>query len=307
MRKMILAIDMGNTNIEIGCLDDEKIYFTERVSTDRTKTELEYAVLLKTIMELHGVTGKSIEGAIISSVVPPLTKILRLAVKKVTDCDAFVVGAGVRTGLDIRVDNPAQVGADLIVDAVAAAEEYGYPCIVIDMGTATTISVIDRNKNFLGGMIIPGLQVSLDSLANRTSQLPHVSLDEPKKVIGTNTVDCMKSGIIYSTAGSIDGATTETFKKDAEAGVEYLKSTGRFSKVGVLGHSEGGTIAFLIASEDKADFIVSLAGGATQGKEAVLTQNYNALKAQGIPSEQIGQVVDAVEEVFDKLIASPED
>ena len=203
---MILAIDMGNTNIEIGCLDDEKIYFTERVSTDRTKTELEYAVLLKTILELHGVQGKNMEGAIISSVVPPLTKILRLAVKKVTDCDAFVVGAGVRTGLDIRVDNPAQVGADLIVDAVAAAEEYGYPCIVIDMGTATTISVIDGQKNFMGGMIIPGLQVSLDSLANRTSQLPHISLEAPKKVIGTNTVDCMKSGIIYSTAGSIDGA-----------------------------------------------------------------------------------------------------
>ena len=187
---MILAIDMGNTNIEIGCLDDEKIYFTERVSTDRTKTELEYAVLLKTILELHGVQGKNMEGAIISSVVPPLTKILRLAVKKVTDCDAFVVGAGVRTGLDIRVDNPAQVGADLIVDAVAAAEEYGYPCIVIDMGTATTIEVLDRRGYYIGGTIIPGTNASLDSLVAKASQLP---------------VDCMQSGIVFGQACMLDG------------------------------------------------------------------------------------------------------
>ena len=187
---MILAIDMGNTNIEIGCLDDEKIYFTERVSTDRTKTELEYAVLLKTILELHGVQGKNMEGAIISSVVPPLTKILRLAVKKVTDCDAFVVGAGVRTGLDIRVDNPAQVGADLIVDAVAAAEEYGYPCIVIDMGTATTIEVLDRRGYYIGGTIIPGTNASLDSLVAKASQLPAIPLEAPKRVIGRKSTAC---------------------------------------------------------------------------------------------------------------------
>ena len=202
---MILAIDMGNTNIEIGCLDDEKIYFTERVSTDRTKTELEYAVLLKTILELHGVQGKNMEGAIISSVVPPLTKILRLAVKKVTDCDAFVVGAGVRTGLDIRVDNPAQVGADLIVDAVAAAEEYGYPCIVIDMGTATTIEVLDRRGYYIGGTIIPGTNASLDSLVAKASQLPAIPLEAPKRVIGRNTVDCMQSGIVFGQACMLDG------------------------------------------------------------------------------------------------------
>ena len=202
---MILAIDMGNTNIEIGCLDDEKIYFTERVSTDRTKTELEYAVLLKTILELHGVQGQNMEGAIISSVVPPLTKILRLAVKKVTDCDAFVVGAGVRTGLDIRVDNPAQVGADLIVDAVAAAEEYGYPCIVIDMGTATTIEVLDRRGYYIGGTIIPGTNASLDSLVAKASQLPAIPLEAPKRVIGRNTVDCMQSGIVFGQACMLDG------------------------------------------------------------------------------------------------------
>jgi type III pantothenate kinase len=119
---------------------------------------------------------------------------------------AMVVSPGMKTGLNILLDDPKQLGSDRVADAVGAIGEYPCPLIIVDMGTATTISVIDGQKNFMGGMIIPGLQVSLDSLANRTSQLPHISLEAPKKVIGTNTVDCMKSGIIYSTAGSIDGA-----------------------------------------------------------------------------------------------------
>ena len=203
---MILAVDIGNSNIVLGCFDENEILFEDRLSTDREATVLEYAVIIKTSLEMHKLEYEQITGAIISSVVPSVTENVQQAVFRLTGQQAMVVGPGVKTGLNILLDDPKQLGSDRVANAVGAIGEYPCPLIIVDMGTATTISVIDRNKNFLGGMIIPGLQVSLDSLANRTSQLPHVSLDEPKKVIGTNTVDCMKSGIIYSTAGSIDGA-----------------------------------------------------------------------------------------------------
>ena len=203
---MILAVDIGYSNIVLGCFDENEILFEDRLSTDREATVLEYAVIIKTSLEMHKLEYEQITGAIISSVVPSVTENVQQAVFRLTGQQAMVVGPGVKTGLNILLDDPKQLGSDRVADAVGAIGEYPCPLIIVDMGTATTISVIDRNKNFLGGMIIPGLQVSLDSLANRTSQLPHVSLDEPKKVIGTNTVDCMKSGIIYSTAGSIDGA-----------------------------------------------------------------------------------------------------
>ena len=203
---MILAVDIGNSNIVLGCFDENEILFEDRLSTDREATVLEYAVIIKTSLEMHKLEYEQITGAIISSVVPSVTENVQQAVFRLTGQQAMVVGPGVKTGLNILLDDPKQLGSDRVADAVGAIGEYPCPLIIVDMGTATTISVIDRNKSFLGGMIIPGLQVSLDSLANRTSQLPHISLDAPKKVIGTNTVDCMKSGIIYSTAGSIDGA-----------------------------------------------------------------------------------------------------
>ncbi len=203
---MILAVDIGNSNIVLGCFDENEILFEDRLSTDREATVLEYAVIIKTSLEMHKLEYEQITGAIISSVVPSVTENVQQAVYRLTGQQAMVVGPGVKTGLNILLDDPKQLGSDRVADAVGAIGEYPCPLIIVDMGTATTISVIDRNKSFLGGMIIPGLQVSLDSLANRTSQLPHISLDAPKKVIGTNTVDCMKSGIIYSTAGSIDGA-----------------------------------------------------------------------------------------------------
>ena len=203
---MILAVDIGNSNIVLGCFDENEILFEDRLSTDRDSTVLEYAVIIKTSLEMHHLEYEQITGAIISSVVPSVTENVQQAIFRLIGQQAMVVSPGMKTGLNILLDDPKQLGSDRVADAVGAIGEYPCPLIIVDMGTATTISVIDRNKNFLGGMIIPGLQVSLDSLANRTSQLPHVSLDEPKKVIGTNTVDCMKSGIIYSTAGSIDGA-----------------------------------------------------------------------------------------------------
>lgn len=203
---MVLAVDIGNSNIVLGCFEENEILFEERLSTDRDATVLEYVVIIKTSLEIHQLAYEQITGAIISSVVPSVTENVQQAVFRLTGQKAMVVSPGMKTGLNILLDDPKQLGSDRVADAVGAIGEYPCPLIIIDMGTATTISVIDRNKNFLGGMIIPGLQVSLDSLASRTSQLPRISLDEPKKVIGTNTVDCMKSGIIYSTASSIDGA-----------------------------------------------------------------------------------------------------
>ena len=202
---MILAIDVGNTNIVLGCIKDEKILFVERIATDTLKTELEYASTLRFLLELYDINRTDVKGCIISSVVPPINNTLESAIKKLFNVEAMIVGPGVKTGLNIMMDNPAQVGADLIVNAVAGLHLYGAPLIMIDMGTATTVSVLDQNKNYIGGMIIPGVRVSLDSLVNRTSQLPKISLDAPKKILGKNTIDCMKSGIIYSQAAAMDG------------------------------------------------------------------------------------------------------
>jgi type III pantothenate kinase len=202
---MILAVDIGNSNIVIGCFDESEIMFVERLSTNHRSTAMEYTVMIKTILELNGLEPENIDGGIISSVVPPLTATLKSAMERLGCGEILVVGPGIRTGLKILLDNPAQLGSDRVADAVAAVNLYPVPLILIDMGTATTVSVIDREKNFLGGMIIPGLRVSLDSLTNRTSQLPNISLSPSKKVIGTNTVDCMKSGIINATASSLDG------------------------------------------------------------------------------------------------------
>ena len=202
---MILAVDIGNTNIVLGCCDGEKILFRERVSTNLTATDLEYAVMLRTAVEMNGLDGSDIDGAIISSVVPSITNIVKAAVEKYTKVKCKVVGPGMKTGLSIKIDNPAQLGSDLVVDAVAGINEYPTPLIIIDMGTATTLSVIDENKNYLGGMIMPGIMVSHDSLINRTSQLPRIALEVPKKTIGTNTVDCIKGGLLYGNAGAIDG------------------------------------------------------------------------------------------------------
>ena len=202
---MILAIDIGNTNIVVGCIDDQKTYFIERLATVRTKTELEYAVDLKTLLEIYHIKKADIEGCIISSVVPQITNIAKLAAEKILKKEVMVLGPGVKTGLNIMMDNPGQLGADLVADAVAGLNEYPVPFIVIDMGTATTVSVVNNKKQYIGGMIMPGVQISLDALTTRASQLSGISIEEPKKIIGKNTVDCMKSGILYGNAAAVDG------------------------------------------------------------------------------------------------------
>ena len=202
---MLLAIDIGNTNLVLGCVDGERICFSERLATDHNKTALEYALSFKSVLELHHVAPEEITGAIIASVVPPITALMTEALGKIISCRVMIVGPGLKNGLKIRMDNPAQVGADLIVGAVAGIRDYACPLILIDMGTATTICVVDRDKTYTGGMILPGLRVSLDSLTSRTSQLPRIGLDPPQHLIGKNTIECMKSGILYGSASMLDG------------------------------------------------------------------------------------------------------
>ena len=202
---MILAIDIGNTNIVIGCVDKEKIYFIERLSTVRTKTELEYAVDIKTVLDIYHIKKEEIEGCMISSVVPQITNIAKLAAEKIVKKEVIVLGPGVKTGLNIKMDNPASLGADLVADAVAGIAEYPAPMIIVDMGTATTATVINSDKQFIGGMIMPGVGISLDALTSGASLLSSIAIEAPKRVIGKNTIDCMKSGVLYSNAGAIDG------------------------------------------------------------------------------------------------------
>ena len=202
---MILAIDVGNTNIVIGGIDENKIYFRGRFSTDKQKTELEYAIMFKNIFDIHGISADDIDGAVISSVVPPLVNILRLAVEMSACVSPLIINHRTVTGLTIDVDNRKQLGNDLVVAAAAAIAEYKPPIIIFDLGTATTISVINADGVYIGGVIIPGIKVSQTALSSGTSQLPYISLDAPENVIGRNTIDCMKSGAIFATASMMDG------------------------------------------------------------------------------------------------------
>ena len=202
---MLLAIDIGNTNIVIGCIKDDEILFKARIATDRLRTSDQYGVEIKNMLEAFGISKDDIDDCIIASVVPPVFNSVQTGVLKVIGKQPLVVGPGLKTGLNIHVDIPSQVGSDLIVAAVAALAEYPAPLVLIDLGTATTIEVIEPENVFIGGMIFPGVMVSLDSLTSHAAQLPGISLDKPKNVVGKNTVDCMRSGMMYGTAAMLDG------------------------------------------------------------------------------------------------------
>ena len=202
---MLLAIDIGNTNIVIGCIRDDEILFKARIATDQTRTSDQYGVEIKNMLEAFGIHKADISDCIISSVVPPVFHSIRTGVIKVIGKQPMVVGPGLKTGLNIHMDVPSQVGSDRIVAAVAALAEYEAPLILMDMGTATTIEVVEPNNVYMGGVIFPGVKISLDALTSRAAQLPGISLEKPKQVIGRNTVDCMRSGMMYGTAAMIDG------------------------------------------------------------------------------------------------------
>ena len=202
---MILTIDIGNTNIVLGGFDDEKLRFISRISTNAKKTDAEYATKLKSILSLYGVDESEVSGAAISSVVPILTQTMANAIKIVFKVKAVIVGPGIKTGINLLADNPAQVGADLICACVAAAKLYTTPVLIIDMGTATKFMLVDESKSFTGVSIMPGVEISLKALTGGAAQLPQISLVPPKKLLGTNTIDCMRSGIIYGNAAMLDG------------------------------------------------------------------------------------------------------
>lgn len=202
---MILTIDIGNTHTVLGGFIGNELKFISRISTNARKTDSEYAAKLKSIFALYGVNTGEICGSVISSVVPPLTKTVRDAVKIVCNTDSLVVGPGIKTGINLLADNPQQVGADLICACVSAYNLYTPPVLIIDMGTATKILAVDEKGCFTGVSIIPGVEISLKALSGGTAQLPQISLDAPSKVMGKNTVDCMRSGIIFGNASMIDG------------------------------------------------------------------------------------------------------
>lgn len=203
---MLLAIDIGNSNVVIGCLDEDgKVLCTLRMVTDLKKTEDEYAAGMHTILTHNGIDCAGFEGAIICSVVPPLTESFRMAVERVIGLRALVVGPGTKTGLNILIDDPSTLGSDLVAAAVAAVAEYPQPVIIIDMGTATTITAVDTGSRFLGGAIVPGVALSMNALSAGTSLLHKVPLEAPKKCICGTTTACMQSGAVYGTAAMLDG------------------------------------------------------------------------------------------------------
>lgn len=202
---MILAVDVGNTNIVLGGIVGNEITFQARLRTDATKTSDEYCIDLKMILDVYSVKASEIEGSIISSVVPQVLNSMKTAIVKLTGKSSLVVGPGIKTGLNIRVENPSQTGADLVVGCVAALRMYKPPMIVIDMGTATTMIVLDQSGALIGGSISPGVKISMDALTERSALLPGLQLDQPKRAIGRNTIDCMRSGIMMGAAAMLDG------------------------------------------------------------------------------------------------------
>lgn len=202
---MVLAIDIGNSNVTLGGFDGDDIAFTAHISTDTTATEDEYAVKILNILNLYGIDKTQINGSVMASVVPQLNVIIKNAVKFILGTETLTVGPGVKTGISIQCDTPSSVGADLICASVAAHFVHESPALIIDLGTATKMTVVNKKGAFIGTSIMPGVAMGLNALANGTAQLPKVSLDAPDSVVAKNTVDCMKSGIIYGNASMIDG------------------------------------------------------------------------------------------------------
>lgn len=225
---MILTVDIGNSNIVLGGVQNDEILFEARLRTDATKTSDEYCIDLKMILEVYHVSADAVDGAIIASVVPQVLNSMQTAIKKLTGKTSLVVGPGLKTGLNIKIENPAQTGADLVVGSVAALREHKPPLIVIDMGTATTMVVLDQTGALIGGCICPGVKISMDALTDRTALLPGLQLDQPKRTIGRNTIDCMRSGIMMGNACMLDGMVE---RMEAELGCEAtVVATGGIAK-----------------------------------------------------------------------------
>jgi type III pantothenate kinase len=200
---MLLVVDVGNTNIVLGLMDGPTVRHLWRITTG-TRTTDEFGLTIIQLMELHGVRKEDVEGAAISSVVPSTLYAIEKGIRRYLDIESLVVGRGVKTGMSVRTDNPREVGADRIVNAVAAREEYGAPVLVVDFGTATTFDCVDASGSYIGGAIAPGYQISAEALFKRTSKLPRVKVERPDKVVGGNTVHAMQSGLFWGYVGLVD-------------------------------------------------------------------------------------------------------
>ncbi len=224
---MILAIDLGNTNIDIGGFEENELKFVSKLSTETKKTEDEFAVSVLSCLSLRGIDKCQITGVIVSSVVPPLNSVIKNAIRFLFKTEAIFVGPGIKSGIGIRCDTPSSVGADIISAAVAAHYIYGSPSLIIDMGTATKMTVVNRSGEFIGTSIIPGVLMGLNALSETTAQLPKISLDSPKAVIAKNTVDCMRSGVVFGSACMIDGMIDRINEEFGEELTVY--ATGGFA------------------------------------------------------------------------------
>lgn len=210
---MLICIDIGNTNITIGGFEGENLKFTARLATDSKRTADQYAIEIRDVLHIYEVDRDEVTDAAICSVVPAVGSAVKRAIAKLFSIQPMMLGPGIKTGLNIKIDNPAQLGADLAAGAVGSLAKYNTPTVIIDLGTATTISVLGQNGEFLGGAIAAGVKLTLEALATKTAQLPSVSIEAPKSVIGTNTADCMKSGIVVGAAAMIDGMVDKIEKE----------------------------------------------------------------------------------------------
>lgn len=222
---MILTIDVGNTNVVFGCVEDGNIISRCRMATNTNDLANDYALKMRQCFEFDGIDYTKFDGAILSSVVPQLNTAIKSAVKMLTGLNCIVVGAGIKTGMNVKIDDPGTVAGDLITGAVAAAALYPLPLLVVDMGTATTIVAIDGDGAYIGGAIVPGVNLSYSALASGTSLLPNIAIEAPARCISANTVDCMKSGAVYGTAAMIDGMISR-MESELGAGATVVATGG---------------------------------------------------------------------------------
>ncbi len=248
MKKVIFVLDVGNTNIVLGVYEGEELKHHWRMETNRHKTEDEYGMIVKNLFEHVKLSLDSIEGIIISSVVPPIMFSLERMCEKYFNITPLVVGPGIKTGLNIKYENPREVGADRIVNAVAGIKEYGGPLIIVDFGTATTYCYINEDKQYMGGAIAPGIGISTEALYSKAAKLPRIEIGRPDHIIGKNTVSAMQSGILFGYVGQVEGI------------VKRMKATGTSDPLVIA----TGGLAQLIAKEsdviDVVDSFLTLKG-----------------------------------------------
>ena len=246
---MVLCIDVGNTNIKYGIFDGDKLVVSFRVATDLKRTSDEYGTKLIDMLAVKNITAEQIKGAIVSSVIPSLNYTISHMCAGYLNIEPIMVGPGTKTEHNLRVDNAREVGADRIVNDIAAIKKYGAPVVVIDFGTATTFNIVNESREFIGGVIAPGIRGSMDSLVGSTAKLPRVEIEIPKSVIGKNTTTNMQAGIVFGFAGLVD-YIVKKIKKEMKCPEMQVVATGGFSEI----------IAGEISCIDHVDKLLTLQG-----------------------------------------------